>query len=163
MEKFLRVFLRLTVVIMSFFFGGKAVELGERVLHGLVPPFDLSSIEMVETAWADKVAIIDSYIASHWFAFPSVVLGHALAPFISILIFVLLNRLLHSFLPEKPSLLRQSLIIISVWLIIDLVMDLVFVPVGPLLALVDAATSFLFGILAYYIAASKRKIVDSNI
>ena len=161
MEKFLRVFLRLTVVIMSFFFGGKAVELGERVLHQLVPPFDFSSIE--GASWADKVAIIDSYTASHWFAFPSVVLGHALAPFISILIFVLLNRLLHSFLPEKPSLLRQSLIIISVWLIIDLIMDLVFVPVGPLLAFVDAATSFLFGILAYYIAASKRKTVDSNI
>ena len=104
-----------------------------------------------------KATAIDNYLNSHWFAFPSVVIGHATAPFVSVTLLVAFIRLINRGLEVKLKTWYFALLIVCLWIFVDFVMDLVVLPVGPMLASIDAGVSLVLGIIAFVIAGGMRK------
>ena len=145
----------IVAVVVSILLGGFAVAIVERGLHNIVEPPVFADFESM--SFAEKAATIDNYLKSHWFAFPSVVIGHATAPFISILSLVYLLRVLNKGLKAKFKAWHFALPLVILWIFVDLMMDLVVVPVGPKLASIDAVVSLILGIAAFIIAGGLRK------
>ncbi|MDA8570296.1 hypothetical protein N9K91_00185 [Schleiferiaceae bacterium] len=145
----------LLLIVLSFGLGAAAVYIIENGFHKVVPPIDFNDFEL--KSFAEKAVIIDDYISSHWFAFPSVVIAHAFAPFVSTLVFVKGFNSLNTLLQTNFRSWYFALPMILLWLIVDLGMGLIIVPVGPKLAVVDAAVSLVFGGLAFSIAGGFRK------
>lgn len=152
MNKFLKIALVIVAVLASILLGGFAVAIVESGLHNIVQPPEFESM-----SFAEKATTIDNYLKSHWFAFPSVVIGHATAPFVSILSLVYLLKLINKVLKAKFKAWHFALPLAVLWIFVDLMMDLVVVPVGPKLASIDAVVSLILGIAAFVIAGGLRK------
>ena len=152
MNKFLKIALVIVAVLASILLGGFAVAIVESGLHNIVQPPGFESMSFTE-----KATTIDNYLKSHWFAFPSVVIGHATAPFVSVISLVYLLTLINKGLKAKFKAWHFSLPLAVLWTFVDLMMDLVVVPVGPKLASVDAVVSLILGLAAFVIAGGLRK------
>jgi len=155
MNKFLKIALVIVAVLASILLGGFAVAIVESGLHTIVQPPVFADFESM--SFAEKATAVDNYLKSHWFAFPSVVIGHATAPFVSILSLVYLLKLINNGLKAKFKAWHFALPLAVLWVFVDLMMDLVEVPVGPKLASIDAVVSLILGIAAFLIAGGLRK------
>ena len=152
MNKFLKIALVIVAVLASILLGGFAVAIVESGLHNIVQPPGFESMSFTE-----KATTIDNYLKSHWFAFPSVVIGHATAPFVSVISLVYLLTLINKGLKAKFKAWHFALPLVILWIFVDLMMDLVVVPVGPELASIDAVVSLILGITAFIIGGGLRK------
>lgn len=155
MNRFLKSALLILSVLVSIVLGGIAVAAIEYVLHIIVTPPVFTDFDSM--SFAEKATAIDNYLNSHWFAFPSVVIGHATAPFVSIISLVSLIRLINRGLKAKFQAWHFALPLACLWIFIDYMMGLVVVPVGPMLASVDAGVSLVLGIIGFTIAGGLRK------
>ena len=155
MNKFLKIALMIVAMLASILLGGFAVAIVESGLHTIVQPPVFADFESM--SFAEKATTIENYLKSHWFAFPSVVIGHATAPFVSILSLVYLLTVINKGLKVKFKAWHFALPIAILWIFVDLMMDLVVVPVGPKLASIDAVVSLILGIAAFIIAGGLRK------
>jgi len=155
MNKFLKIALIIVSVLTSIMLGGFAVAIVESGLHTIVQPPVFTEFESM--SFAEKATALDNYLNSHWFAFPSVVIGHATAPFISVIALVLFLKLINKLLKAKFKAWHFALPLTFLWIIVNLIMGLVLVPVGPKLASIDAFVSLVLGIAAFLIAGGFRK------
>ena len=155
MNKFLKIALIIVAVVASILLGGFAVAIVESGLHTIVAPPVFTEFESM--SFAEKVTAIDNYLSSHWIAFPSVVIGHATAPFVSVIVLVSLVKLMNKRLKAQLKAWHLALPLAVLWIIVDLMMDLVVIPVGPKLASIDATVSLVMGIIAFVIAGGLRK------
>jgi len=155
MNKFLNIALVSLSVLVSIMLGGSAVAAVEYVLHLIVPPPALTDFESL--SFAEKTMVIDNYLNSSRFAFPSAVIGHATAPFVSILSLVSVVRLINRKLEAKIKAWHFALPLVCFWISVVYVMDLAVIPVGPMLASIDAGFSLFVGITAFIIAGGLRK------
>jgi|GEM_PF-1756992 len=155
MNKFLKSALVILSMLVSIVIGGIAVAAVEYILDVIVTPSAFTDFGSM--SFAEKATAIDNYLNSHWFAFPSVVIGHATAPFVSVTLLVAFIRLINRGLEVKLKTWYFALLIVCLWIFVDFVMDLVVLPVGPMLASIDAGVSLVLGIIAFVIAGGMRK------
>jgi hypothetical protein len=76
---------------------------------------------------------------------------------VSVTLLVAFIRLINRGLEVKLKTWYFALLIVCLWIFVDFVMDLVVLPVGPMLASIDAGVSLVLGIIAFVIAGGLRK------